>query len=144
MPKKWKCPPEPRPRAGGGNGLSASGRTNTALGDLVEAAIAKALGWKHLVAGTRVGPFDLETPDGVLCEVKACSVYASEYKAKPKAREVLAKVEAAAKLGKDTATVIAVVEDDEAWIYRRAGLGCFRLAADGEGRGWVFEGVVKL
>jgi hypothetical protein len=138
-------PPAPRGTARKTvGGYASNGMTMTALGDAVERAIADQLGWRDLSAerGIRQGAFDLETPEGELVEVKACSVEASEYKAKPKASEVARKRAFAEAAGQSAATVIAVVEGTSALIYKKSGLGAFRLPADA--RGWTFEGTVTI
>jgi len=113
------------------NGYSKLGMTNTEMGDRVEAALA-AIGWKPLNGQYRQGAFDLEAPDGAWVEVKACSESAAEWKVKMKAREMAGKAAAAATAGKLPAIVIAVVRDDLTCdVYRRDGLGCFRLPKGG-------------
>lgn len=125
------------------NGFSALGLSNTVLGDRVEAALVRLPGWKALHTTYRQGAFDVEGPDGVWYEVKACSVFASEYKAKPKAHEIRSKMNALARASREGGMIIAVVDEKlRAWIYRRPGLGAFRLPSDG--RGWEFVGRVKL
>jgi hypothetical protein len=124
--------------------------TNTELGDLVEAALARVLGWKPLVghgAGTvRQGAFDMIDERGVYVEVKACSVYAKEYKVKTGAHAQIAKMEKAAELGLQMGTVIVVVKRTskglKGSVYRRDSLGNFRLGDDGSA--WEFVGKVKI
>lgn len=128
------------------SGYSKFGMTNTELGDRVEAALAARPGWKALVgkggSGYRQGAFDLEAPDGAWCELKACAFDAMEWKVKSKAREVMSKVRAAEDADRMPATLIAVVWDDlSAAVYRRDGLGCWRLPKagvySGDVRGWT-------
>lgn len=112
--------------------MSCLGLTNTELGDRVEAALAEKPGWKALVGKSagraRQGAFDLEAPDGAWCELKACSADAAEWKVKSKAREITNKLGAAHAAGRKPATLLAVVFDDlSCVVYRRDGLGCFRL-----------------
>jgi len=124
-------------------GMSGLGMTNTELGDRVEAALAKRAGWKALHSTYRQGSFDVEGPDGIWYEVKACSVYASEYKAKPSAKDVREKLAYALGCDREPGTIIAVVDKKmRAWIYRRDGLGSFRLGDTG--LGWTFVGKVKV
>lgn len=144
---KMVPPPRPRPNGRGGKGWSSLGMSNMELGDRVEHAIAEQLGWTPLVGAlagkVRQGPFDLMDPKGRVCEVKACSVLAAEYKVKPSAHSIMAKVAAAEKLGVKPCTVLAVVEaDGRAWVYRKNGLGSFRLPRDGAG--WKFVGTVQI
>lgn len=144
-PPMTKLGVTPRP---GYSGLEMS---NTELGDVVERALAVKLGWTPLVgagAGTgRQGPFDLIDENGMYVEVKACSVYAAEYKVKSDARATMRKANAMRALGVKGGTVLAVVERRRsgklvAWVYRRDGVGCFRLGANGVG--WEFVGKVKV
>jgi hypothetical protein len=115
------------------NGYSKLGLTNTELGDRVEAALASQPGWKALVGksagAARQGAFDIQAPDGAWCELKACAADAAEWKIKSKAREITSKVRAAAEADRQAASLIAIVFDDlSAVVFRREGLGCFRLA----------------
>lgn len=131
-------------------GFSGLEMTNTELGDLVEAALAKRWGWEPLVGAgagkTRQGPFDLIDERGVYVEVKACSVYAKEYKVKSDARAVTRKGAAAAAMGVEFGTVMVIVERKggklRGWVYRREGVGCFRLGANPVG--WEFVGKLKV
>jgi hypothetical protein len=140
-----------RPRLPLRPGFSGLEMTNTELGDLVEAALVRELGWTPLVGASagkvRQGPFDLIDENGAHVELKACSVYASEYKVKPSMATMISKMEAAALKGVETATVIAIVDRTrkgklKAWVYRRPGLGCFRLGMTGVN--WEFVGKVKV
>jgi len=144
---KMVPPPSPEPNGKGGLGWSALGMSNMELGDRVEAAIVDQLGWTPLVGAragrVRQGPFDLIDPKGRVVEVKACAVGAKEYKIKSSAHSVLAKVKAAREMGATPCSLIAVVEaNGRAWLYRRNGIGCFRLPRDGAG--WKFVGNVQI
>jgi len=128
-------------------GMTAFGISSSRLGDLVELALAEQLGWVPLVgalAGTqRQGAFDLQAPDGTWCEVKAVTVFASEYKVKPTAKDLADKVKWARDAGKATATVMVIVRADRVgMIYRREGLGCFRMGMNG--LNWNYVGKVKI
>src|SRR3954454_15862164 len=79
---KWVAPPVPLGTGSGTpGGFTASGLTNTELGDAVEAALVEQHGFEY-VNDTRVGAIDLEA-DGFAFEVKAVTREAREYKAKP-------------------------------------------------------------
>ena len=132
-------------------GYSGVELTNTELGDLVEAALVRRFGWKPLVgrlAGVaRQGSFDMVDERDMLVEVKAVTVYASEYKVKTGARANGRKVERALELGRASATVMAVVYRSprgklKCAVYRRDGVGCFRLGPSG--LGWDFVGKAGL
>lgn len=132
-------------------GYSGLEITNTELGDRVEAALALKLGWTPLVgalAGTvRQGAFDLIDENGMYVEVKAVSVHAAEYKVKSGARANTRKTRMAEGHGWKAGTVMAIVEQKpsgklKAWVYRRPGIGCFRLGPSGEG--WAFVGKVTV
>lgn len=153
---KGRPPAMRRPRVPTRPGYSGLEMTNAELGDLVEAALVRKFEWTPLVGASagrvRQGPFDLIDENGCYTEVKACSVYASEYKVKPDMATMMRKMEAAAKLGKDgiaapTSTVLAVVERTRkgklvAHVYRRPGLGCFRLGMSGVG--WEYVGKARV
>jgi hypothetical protein len=132
-------------------GFSGLEITNTELGDRVEAALAAKLGWTPLVgpaAGrARQGAFDLIDENGMYVEVKAVSVFAKEYKIKSGARANTRKTNFGNGHGVKFGTVMAIVEQRpngklKAWLYRREGVGCFRLGADG--LGWEFVGKVTV
>lgn len=132
----------PAARGTGGRkagGFTASGLTNTELGDRVERAIAEQLAVASaLPDNRRQGAFDLEDGDLVF-EVKACTVEATEFKMKPKKAEVERKLAAAKKRRATPASVIAVVDGSRALVYWRLGIGAFRLTPD-----WHFAGEVEL
>ena len=126
-------------------GYSGFEITNTEFGDLVERALVERLGWKALVGASagkaRQGSFDMIDERGRRVEVKACSVYASEYKVKTGARANGRKQN----IGGDT--VMVIVERTprgklRGWVYRREGIGNFRLGLDG--LAWEFVGKVKV
>jgi len=121
--------------------------TNTELGDRVEGALAELPRWRALVgkkAGkARQGNFDVEAPDGMWCEVKAVTVFAGEYKVKPKAREVKRKEDGALAAGKRDGMVIVIVDEDgTCHVYRRPHVGAFRLGP--LGLGWLYEGKTEI
>src|SRR5262245_29390498 len=140
-------PARKTPKKRAAPGMSHLGMTNTELGDRVEGALADLPRWRALVgkkAGrARQGIFDLEAPDGSWVEVKACTVFAAEYKSKPSRASVGAKVDGALKAGRTPSTVIAIVEEDgTVHVYRRPGVGAFRLGP--QGLGWLYEGKVQI
>lgn len=140
----WQDPPPLRdPHALRRIGWSRVGRlTNDELGAEVEDALAKHF---HVSRGClgRTGAFDLFDEDRVY-EVKACSTYSGEYKAK------LSKVEhdrrrlTARRLKLKPFTIIAVVDPDAGLIhpYLKRGVGSFRLTTPA--RGWSYLGPVAL
>lgn len=150
--KAGRPPAMRRPRLPLRPGFSGLEMTNTELGDLVEAALVRKFGWTPLVGAgagkVRQGPFDMVDDRGMYVEVKACSVYAAEYKVKPSAHAVEAKMKAASEMGVEAGTVIAIVDRDlksgklKAWVYRRPGLGCYRLGTSGVN--WEFVGKAKV
>lgn len=137
-PRAEWVPPTPlrgkaSPRKAGG--YTASGITNTRLGDIVEKAVVEGpFGFRSLLEGKRQGPFDVgfTTEDGTEWgfEVKAVMDLASEYKAKPDAEEVARKLAAAKELGINPALIIAVVnsETGNVQLYWRPGIGSWRLS----------------
>jgi hypothetical protein len=130
----------PPPLGTGGwrpGGHTASGLTNTELGDAVEAALVAQLGFaRALEPGVRQGPIDVTLGEYAV-EVKAITREACEYKAKPKKREVAEKLAAAEELGLDPALVIVVVDGDTGWVYLRPGIGAYRLTKHFEYLGQV-------
>jgi hypothetical protein len=129
-------------------GYSGLEMTNTELGDLVEYALFRRLGWTPLVGDAagkvRQGPFDMIDENGVYVEVKAMTVFAKEYKIKMSSHAMTAKV---LKAEGAVGTVIVVVERRPSgklrgWVYRRSGLGNYRLGDDGSA--WEFVGKVKI
>src|SRR5580765_1792637 len=108
--------PTPLGSAGGQHGgFSSNGRTNTALGDSVEAALVSQLGWTNLHPGQRQGRLDVTFEfRGVTvgAEVKAVSIRAAEFKVKMKASERAEKVAEAEALGLTPMTVMVIVTDD--------------------------------
>ena len=139
-----RTPPSPGGRPGGkAGGFTASGLTNTELGDAVEAAIIRGLKvfTSDLPEGKRQGAFDLRVGDRVF-EVKSCTVQATEYKAKPKKEEVTRKLKAARRRKLKPCTIIAVVDGKRVHVYWREGLGAFRLTyAQGA---WNYAGAVRF
>ena len=118
-----------------------AGVSNADLGWAAERAVAVITGWRREGGSTEFDLVDDETRTA--WEVKACSVFAGEYKMKLKRSEVLAKLAAAARRGLRPGSIIAVVDEaDVAWAYARDGIGSFRLT--GPERGWRFLGSQKL
>jgi hypothetical protein len=125
--------------------------TTTELGDAVERALVRKLEWTPLVGAeagkVRQGPFDLIDEDGAYVEVKAFSVHAGEYKAKYSTHSLTMKMIRACELKVETATVFVIVERNAkgklvGWVYRRDGIGNYRLGM--EAAGWEFVGKVKV
>jgi len=121
----FETPPAPQGVGGKAGGFTATGLTNTELGDRVELALTQ-LGFETALDGKRQGPFDVLYGNHAF-EVKACTTAAKEYKAKPKKAEVERKKTAAEKLGYAPATAIVVVDDEVGHVYWREGIGAFRL-----------------
>lgn len=150
--KAGRPPAMRRPRLPLRPGFSGLEMTNTELGDLVERALVRKLGWTPLVGAAagkvRQGPFDMVDERGMYVEVKACSVYAGEYKVKPSVVAIEAKLAAAASMGVEAGTVMVIVDRSlksgklRGFVYRRPGLGCFRLGMSGVN--WEFVGKVKV
>jgi hypothetical protein len=143
----FKQPPEPKGKSGGkaGGWSSIKGMTNTSLGDMAEQAVSQ-FGLRSLLPeGKRQNPLDMEYDhSGYAFEVKACSVTATEYKAKPKAKEVAEKVAYAKKHKLKPATMIAVVDvaNGQIHAYWRPGIGAYKLTQSGEN--WHYMGTVSI
>lgn len=133
------APPAPlgngRGRAGG---FSATGETNTQLGDRVEAALIEQMGYADFHPGQRHGPFDVRSGQTVY-EVKAVTRAGTEYKTKLKACEVQGKLDHAHAQGLLAATMMVVVDGPTGWVYAREGVGSWRL-----GPKWAYVGQVEL
>ena len=132
-------PPAPLGSGSGvAGGFTASGLTNTELGDRVEAALIEQMSFKSALGGKRQGPIDV-IAEGYAFEVKAVTRQAQEYKCKPKKHEVAEKLAAAESMGLDPAMVMVVVDGSEGWVYAREGIGAFRLTTK-----WSHLGTVTL
>lgn len=145
--KEMVMPPPPRGKAGGNKagGLTATGETNTRMGDMAEAALMK-LGLRSILPpGKRQNPLDVEYDhSGWAFEIKACSINATEYKAKPKAAEMEDKRAYAAEHKLKPAMMIAVVDHEKGEIhaYWRPGIGAWGLT-EGNKDQWNYAGTVK-
>ena len=139
----WQAPPPPLGRnagAGHAGGVTATGQTNTALGDAVEFALCQQLGFRSALGKKRQGPFDLLEADGYGFEVKACTRQATEYKVKPGKKDRLRKAAAAIEAGLDPATVMVIVDGPDGYVYWRPGFGAYRL----QRQGWKYAGLLEL
>lgn len=142
--RDWVSPPARVPGRGVAGGFTATGQTNTSVGDLGEALLVEHLGLRSLLPpGKRQNPLDLVDPktgDGY--EVKVVTTAAKEYKIKMKAAEVRSK-EAYAKKNKLRPNMMMVIMDadrGEAYAYSRPGIGSYRLTE----KDWTFRGKVSL
>jgi hypothetical protein len=144
--KEFRVPPPPRGKGGGkAGGFTATGHTNTELGDLAEAATAQLDCRSLLPPGKRQNPLDAKYDDTKYAfEIKAVTTEATEYKAKPKAHEVKEKLAYARKNGYKPAMMIAVVDvkSKEVHCYWKEGIGAYRLT--GPKQGWNYMGTVKI
>ena len=136
---QWPPPARGNPGRKPG-GYTASGEKAGDFGDWIEDVVSEAFGCENLrrLEGSRQGAFDLRCGDRVF-ELKACTVESTEYKMKPKARELQDKREAARRTGLTACSMIAVVDGTTVHLYWREGLGAFRLTPD-----WNYAGTVKV
>jgi hypothetical protein len=145
LPEKYR-PPSPlgqsrAPKNAQGRpvtGYTASGLTNTAFGDMVE-AFTEQLGFRSILpAGRRSNKsvaeegssIDVEYDhSGYAMEVKAVCVEATEYKAKPKKEEMEGKRAFAERHRLKPAMMLIVtdVNNGEAHAYWREGIGAYAL-----------------
>jgi hypothetical protein len=141
----WIEPPVPTGKPGErrGGGMTATGLTNTELGDAVERALQQAFGYEDAHPGRRQGAFDLRVGNDVF-EVKAVTTAACEYKAKPKKAEVAGKLAYAAERGLNPHVMIVVYDEAEQQIhaYAKAGVGAYRLT--GPHAGWAYIGTAAI
>jgi len=145
--KPMRAPPPPQGTGKGkAGGFTATGHTNTSLGDLAEKAVEK-LGLRSILPeGQRQNPLDAEYDhSGIAFEIKAVTTAAKEYKAKPKAAEMESKRAYAEKHGLKPATMIAVVdtEKNKVHAYWREGIGAFSLTSTNLDK-WNYAGTVSL
>lgn len=145
QPQPWQDPPSPRGSGSGkAGGFTASGKTNTSVGDLGEALLVKQLDMHSLLPpGRRQNPLDLRY-DGTneAYECKTITTEAREYKIKMKAAEVRSKKSYARKNGLKPGMIMLVLDarSKTAYAYKRAGIGNFRLNS----KDWQFMGRVKV
>lgn len=141
--RPWHEPPAPEGKGGKAGGFSAIGITNTKLGDAVEHALQQHLGMKDAHPGARQGPVDLLYGRHAY-EVKAQSIAAKEYHAKPKSSEIADKRAFAEEHGLVPHTMIAVYDPRERRVhaYSKEGIGAYRLT--GPENGWSYHGSVPL
>jgi len=140
----WRDPPPPQSTGGVPGGFSATGLTNTQVGDTAEAALEQLGFSSALPPGKRQGPFDVKCCNGWEFEVKALTTESTEYKIKMRKSELVGKKRAAKAKGIKAGSVIVVMDykKGEAHAYWREGLGNFRLSA-GSSK-WNYAGVAKV
>lgn len=148
-------PPPPKGTGSGkAGGFTATGATNTAIGDSVESA-SEQLGFRSILPEGRRGGKSIEQEgstldrewdhSGYAFEMKACTTGAKEYKAKPKKAEADGKRKYAEKHQLKPATCIAVVDTDagEVHYYWREGIGAYKLTPE-NAHNWNYAGSAKL
>jgi len=141
----WEDPPEPGKGRDPGikGGLTATGNTNTSLGDLGERLMVKQMGMNSLLpAGKRQNPLDARW-DGSkeAYEIKTITTDAKEYKIKMKAHEVESKLAYAKKNGYKAGMIMLIVDTKTktGYAYKRQGIGNYRLNKE-----WTFMGKIRL
>jgi hypothetical protein len=142
---RWAPPPAPKSKGTRKTtGHSATGATNTLIGDLGEMILTK-LGLKSLLpAGRRQNPLDVVWGEGnIAFEVKTLTTEASEYKIKMKKSEVESKRKYAKENGYKPGVIILVLDLDNraAHVYWREGIGNYRLTP--KSRLWNYMGSVS-
>jgi hypothetical protein len=139
----FKPPPTPTGRSGGrAGGFTATGITNTQMGDAVESSLRK-LGFEDIDPSRRQGPFDVRLKGtNRVFEVKACTRAAAEYKIKMKGNELRSKQSFAKENGLRPGMIIAVVDGSDAHVYWRDGVGNYRLGS--EPGNWRYAGKVRV
>jgi hypothetical protein len=142
----WEDPPQPgkgRSRKIKG-GFTATGETNTSVGDLGESILCHHAGMHSLLPpGHRQNPLDMKY-DGTkyAYEVKTVTSDAREYKIKMKAHEVQEKLAYAKKNRLHPGMIMLILDrhSNTAYAYKRDGIGSYRLTKET----WDFMGKVKL
>lgn len=141
----WEDPPEPGvgrdPNVKGG--MTATGHTNTSIGDMGERLLVKKMGMNSLLpAGKRQNPLDARW-DGSkeAYEIKTITTDAKEYKIKMKAHEVESKLAYAKAHGYKAGMIMLIVDTKTktGYAYKRPGIGNYRLNKE-----WTFMGKLKL
>jgi hypothetical protein len=142
----WKDPPFPGKgrKKGIKGGFTATGQTNTFVGDLGESLLLKQMDMQSLLPpGKRQNPLDMKY-DGTkyAYEVKTVTTDALEYKIKMKAAEVKSKLSYARRNGFIPGMIMLVMDrkSGTAYAYRRSGIGNYRLTS----KDWIFMGQVSL
>jgi len=144
--QKMVAPPQPSGKPGrAAGGFTATGQTNTELGDMAE-KVAEQYGLRRIIPeGERRNPLDLEWDhSGMAFELKAVTTASTEYKVRMKAKEAASK-RAYAKRNKLKAGVMIMVMDTKArraYTYWRNGIGQYRLSK-GNLSEWNYMGSVK-
>ena len=142
----WQDPPPPRGRKGQrkAGGFTATGETNTKLGDLAEKVVQQLAMESLLPPGKRQNPLDVKW-DGSNYgfEVKAMTTAAQPpYKVKMKVTEVESKRRYAEENNMVGGVCIVVMDADsgQAWVYWKEGIANGRLNAET----WNFMGVARI
>lgn len=141
----WQPPPSPTGSGGKAGGFTATGHTNTEIGDLGEVALTQLNMQSILPEGHRQNPLDVKY-DGTnnAYEVKTVTTASSEYKVKMKGHELREKQQYAKKNGYKPGIIMLVldVEKGTGYAYRRQGLGNFRLSTTNKGD-WEYMGSIS-
>lgn len=141
----WKEPPPPKATGATPGGYSATGKTNTEIGDMAEALISK-LGplMSLLPEGKRQNPLDVAwNHSGWGFEVKCITTNAKRYKPGLKKHEVESKINYARENGFRPGMIIAVLDLDagEIHAYWKDGIGSSELS---ERTGWNYMGTASV
>jgi hypothetical protein len=142
----WVGPPEPGKgrKKGVKGGFTATGETNTSVGDLGEKLLVENMGMISLLPpGQRQNPLDMKY-DGTkyAYEVKTVTTDAKEYKIKMKAAEVKSKVAYARRNKLEPGMIMLIMDrkSNRAYAYKRSGIGSYRLTE----KDWHFMGMVRV
>jgi tRNA nucleotidyltransferase (CCA-adding enzyme) len=140
----WVEPPAPKGSGSGkAGGFSASGQTNTEIGDLGE-KVVEALDLRSLLPpGRRQNPLDAEYDhSGMGFEIKTVTTDAKEYKVGMKTHEMASKRDYAERHDLVGGVMIVVLDVDgkQAWAYWREGIRNGRLRQED----WHHMGHVQL
>lgn len=138
----WRDPPPPRGKPGQrrAGGMSASGRTVTAQGDLAEKLVSK-FGLER-AQETRQGALDA-IGGGWGYEIKARTVESAGYKVGMRSGDMKKKNATARKMRLKAGLIMIVMDEKagRAWVYHRAGIANGRLSVE---TGFHYAGEVKL
>ena len=129
----WVSPPPPQGQKGTrkAGGFTATGETNTKLGDLGEKIVEELAMESLLPPGKRQNPLDARydsTSWGF--EIKTVTTASQQYKVRMKKAEVESKKRYAEENNLDGGVMIVVLdaEDGKAYVYWREGIGSYELS----------------
>lgn len=141
----WRDPPPPRGKAGRkAGGYTATGHTNTSVGDTGESLLIDAAGMQSLLpSGKRQNPLDARFDSSKdAYEIKTVTSASTEYKVKMKSSEIALKIEYAKANGLKAGVILLVLDQPSgtAYAYKRDGIANGKLNS----KDWQFLGKMRF